>query len=67
MTLVVIDTNVIVYRYDATDDAKRRAAASLLRHLSQTGMGLLPAQCLAELSSRRIAQVADEPDHPTCT
>lgn len=51
MTLVVIDTNVIVYRYDARDDTKRRTAASLLRHLSQTGMGLLPVQCLAELSS----------------
>lgn len=51
MTVAVLDTNVLVYRYDPRDQRKRQIARTVLNHLAATEEGLLPAQVLAEFSS----------------
>lgn len=53
----LIDTNVLVYAYDPTDDAKRQRAVEVLTHLASTGTGALSAQVLGEfyvVVTRRI-------------
>ena len=50
MTTVVslVDTNVLVYRFDIRDPEKRRAATSLLRRGAEDGSLKIPHQALVE-------------------
>ncbi|MDR7522314.1 MAG: PIN domain-containing protein [Armatimonadota bacterium] len=53
----LVDTNVLVYAYDPTDDAKRRQAAAVLAGLGDLGVGALSPQILSEffvVATRRI-------------
>lgn len=45
---ILIDLNVLVYAYDASDLAKQRRAVDVLEALAQTGSGMLSSQVLAE-------------------
>lgn len=48
MTLILIDTNVLVYYYDPNSPAKQECARSLLDRLNKLGIGRFSAQNLAE-------------------
>jgi predicted nucleic acid-binding protein len=48
MPRILIDTNVMVYLFDARDLLRQDQAALVLRHLEKTRQGQLSAQCLAE-------------------
>lgn len=48
MTRILIDTNVLVYLFDTSDQPRQDQAVSILRHLEKTKQGQLSAQCLAE-------------------
>ncbi len=51
MSAVLIDTNVLLYAYDAADAARSDHALRVLRHLQETLAGRLSVQCLAEFFS----------------
>jgi predicted nucleic acid-binding protein len=51
MAGILIDTNVLVYVYDARDAARQKRAADTLLRLAEAGAGRLSAQCLAEFFS----------------
>jgi predicted nucleic acid-binding protein len=51
MAGILIDTNVLVYVYDARDAVRQKQAAQVLVRLEEAGAGRLSAQCLAELFS----------------
>lgn len=51
MSAVLIDTNVLLYAYDAADAARSDHALRVLRHLHETLAGRLSVQCLAEFFS----------------
>jgi predicted nucleic acid-binding protein len=51
MSLILIDTNVIVYACDPGEPDKREQAARVLRFLNQTGNGRLSVQGLSEFVS----------------
>jgi predicted nucleic acid-binding protein len=48
MPRILIDTNVMVYLFDAHDHQRQDQATLVLRHLEKTNQGQLSAQCLAE-------------------
>ena len=48
MTLVLIDTNVLIYACDTADSLRQERAIQVLRYLEVTGTGRLSVQCLAE-------------------
>ena len=48
---VFVDTNVIVYRHDASDSAKQLQADRWLRHLARNRSGKLSYQVMQELYS----------------
>ena len=48
MTRILIDTNVLVYIFDASNQSRQDQAVFILRHLEKTNQGQLSAQCLAE-------------------
>lgn len=48
MPRILIDTNVMIYIFDARDRLRQDQAALVLRHLEKTNQGQLSAQCLAE-------------------
>ncbi len=51
MTVVLIDTNVLVYAHDLGEFDKQGQAIRLLERLQQGGNGCLSVQCLAEFFS----------------
>ena len=51
MPAILIDTNVLLYAYDAGDRLRHDVALRVLRHLEQTGTGRFSVQCLAEFFS----------------
>lgn len=54
----LVDTNVLVYRYDTADRQKRQQAADVLERIRSAGTGALSAQVLGEfyvVATRRIA------------
>lgn len=51
MAGILIDTNVLVYVYDARDATRQKRAADTLVRLAEAGAGRLSAQCLAEFFS----------------
>jgi predicted nucleic acid-binding protein len=65
MTGVLVDTNVLVYAYDAGDTSKQERALQVLDALQGAGIGQLSAQTLAEFfrvttrESRRLLTVAE--------
>jgi predicted nucleic acid-binding protein len=48
MSDILIDTNVLVYAYDARERDKQERAVEVLRHLVVDGQGKLSAQVLGE-------------------
>jgi predicted nucleic acid-binding protein len=44
----LVDTNVLIYAYDAADPAKRRRAIEVLAALASSGTGALSVQVLSE-------------------
>lgn len=46
--LVFVDTNVLLYQWDATEPAKQERAAAWMKHLWRTKRGRLSHQVLAE-------------------
>ncbi len=48
MSAFLVDTNVLVYAYDASDGAKRRRAITVLERLGASGLGSLSSQILGE-------------------
>ncbi len=57
-----VDTNVIVYARDRSEDRKQRAANEWLEHLWGSGEGRLSAQVLQEfynVVTRRLANPVD--------
>jgi predicted nucleic acid-binding protein len=55
----LVDTNVLVYVYDATNAAKRRQAMAVMDQLRLRGAGALSAQVLGEFFvtvTRKIPQ-----------
>jgi len=44
----LVDTNVLIYAYDAADPAKRRRAIDVLAKLASSGLGALSVQVLGE-------------------
>jgi predicted nucleic acid-binding protein len=47
-SLILLDTNVLVYAYDRSEPEKQAKAIALLDRLSATGSGALSAQVLGE-------------------
>lgn len=45
---VFMDTNVIVYAYDKDADKKHKIAASLMKDVRQSGLGVISTQVLQE-------------------
>lgn len=57
MSAILIDSNVLLYVFDASAIRKQDHAQRVVRHLEQTMAGRLSAQCLAEfgnVSTRRL-------------
>lgn len=48
MTLVLVDTNILVYAHDVGDGEKRDRAVKALDRLNELSCGRLSVQCLAE-------------------
>jgi predicted nucleic acid-binding protein len=48
MSLVLVDTNLLIYAHDPSDTFKQDRAIETLRRLRATGEGRLSAQCLGE-------------------
>ena len=46
--MIAVDTNVLIYAYDAADEAKRQRAIDTLAFLYSEGVGALSAQVLSE-------------------
>lgn len=44
----LVDTNVLVYAYDHSDEKKRQRAIDVIEQLGESGRGVLTAQVLAE-------------------
>jgi predicted nucleic acid-binding protein len=51
MTAVLIDTNVLLYAYDAGDRLRHEAALHVLKQREQSATGRFSVQCLAEFFS----------------
>ena len=58
----LLDTNVLVYTVDASEQEKRAAARSLLRRLGGSGQAVLTVQVLAEFAN--VALLKLEPAVP---
>ena len=54
----IFDTNVLLYRHDAREQAKRLIADDLIRRFAGTGRVVLPAQELAEFSNAALRRFA---------
>lgn len=48
MTVILIDTNVLVYVFDLSEAKKRAHAITVLRELQNKSLGCLSVQCLSE-------------------
>ena len=48
MTEILIDTNILVYVFDAAEQVKRRQAVMVVRELQNRSLGCLSIQCLSE-------------------
>src|SRR6185436_3097950 len=48
MTVILVDTNVLVYVFDLNDSKKRTQAINVLRELQNGSLGCLSVQCLSE-------------------
>ena len=57
MALILIDTNLLVYAVDPSDQAKQEQALQVLAHLQGTGEGRLSAQSLAEFFNTAIRKL----------
>ncbi|HEV7373019.1 PIN domain-containing protein [Arenibaculum sp.] len=63
MSLVAVDTNILLYAADnAGDPAKHRVALDLLDRLGATGRGILALQALAEFYSVAVRKYRIPPD-----
>lgn len=51
MTVILVDTNVLVYAYDIGEPAKQAQAMDLLHRLRLSGQACLSTQCLGEFFS----------------
>ncbi len=63
MSLILLDTNVLVYAYDAGEPDKQERAEQLLRELQPTRLAALSAQVLAEFF-RVVTTRLQPPIHP---
>ena len=48
MTVILVDTNVLVYVFDLSESKKRAQAVEVLRELQNRSLGCLSVQCLSE-------------------
>lgn len=48
MSLILLDTNLLVYVFDPRDPVQQSKAKQILTGLEDTGLGCLSVQCLAE-------------------
>lgn len=58
MNAILIDTNVLIYAYDANDLTRQTLALNLLKRLEANASGRLSVQCLAEcfsVSTRKLS------------
>lgn len=53
---VLVDTNILVYAYDADAGEKRLKAKGIIDGLWDEGMGVLATQVLAEFSSQLLGR-----------
>jgi len=51
MTVVLLDTNVLVYAFDRAEPAKRARAIKIIFDLQTNAVGCLSVQCLSEFFS----------------
>lgn len=51
MSIILIDTNILVYAFDQREPTHQKQAVKVLRELEKTATGRLSVQCLSELSS----------------
>ncbi|MGB8646110.1 MAG: PIN domain-containing protein [Anaerolineae bacterium] len=57
MSIILIDTNLLLYAYDVTEPGRSGRAQAMLDQLKGTGLGRLSVQCLAEffsISTRKL-------------
>ena len=62
---VFIDTNIIVYAYDASAGEKHMAAAGIMRQLWDSELGMLSTQVLQEFYVTVTAKIPKPLDHKT--
>jgi predicted nucleic acid-binding protein len=65
MTDVFVDTNILIYAYDADAGAKRERAAARLRELWETGTGRLSVQVLQEFYVNATKKLSSPIAHAT--
>ena len=65
MTASLLDTNLLVYAYDATDSIKHERALKLFKRMTDDQSGVLSSQNLIEFGNAMLKKVHPKPNFKT--